>query len=143
MWSEGVCVVRGSGARKCNCPEHVNRVVIPGDMCKLKNIHKKKHPGWDTHTHTHIHVHTHIEQHRQKGSILGHQLDIADSVSEMQSISLTIALLTSPSVLVIVIGMNGLSALILAIVIAPCNKKRLCECINTKKSTKFFLCIAE
>lgn len=49
----------------------------------------------------------------------GHQLTFADTSSEIQSIALRLAVLTSSHFFVIVIGMNGLSDLIMGIVSGP------------------------
>ena len=81
-----------------------------------------------SHTHTHTHTNTHSHTHpsdtltlklntRSRGSISVCQLAAADSGAEMQSISLTLCVLTFAWVLVIVIGMNGLSGPMMPIVI--------------------------
>lgn len=63
----------------------------------------------------------------------GHQLAVANSSSEIESISLyTCRAYFLTFFLVIVIGMNGLSDLIMGIVSGPECKKAWCECINTK-----------
>lgn len=62
-----------------------------------------------------------------------HQLAVANSSSEIESISLyTCRAYFFTFFLVIVIGMNGLSDLIMGIVSGPECKKAWCECINTK-----------
>lgn len=62
-----------------------------------------------------------------------HQLAVANSSNEIESISLyTCRAYFFTFFLVIVIGMNGLSDLIMGIVSGPECKKAWCECINTK-----------